>query len=504
MSQDYAILNEYYSQGKYSTLIKEMENPGFKKNAQGYYLLGKSYSKMQEFDKAIDNFSFALKANLEITQETKDIYYYLAQGYYAKSDLTTAIKQFRKSIHLKYMSQMSKYYIAVCYQKLEEYHNAISYFRKIKKRNNDLYQPAQFQLAKIMLDEIEKTPNPKSNIKRYILPALNRTLSINPDSKLASEIQQLIKETQNKYNLNPYKMINGRMVPEKRYTIRFLNSYLYDTNVVNEAENATQRASKKASSIGKTDLTLRYNFIYNQRFSLQPELKGAFTRHFVQNVPQVYRNDNYVIQPKILYGIEHSIHGKIARVELETNYYYQARDVNQIHRLEFFGSSFEYVLGERLEYFKIGETYFKIARKNFTGRSSSVDSYTHTFGLTQTINMPNSHMLLILINIDWLKTYLNTINSTNTYLGRVDYIAPNAFLGCRATGALSASIFDPLELRDGRGLEKNISPSIEIGRSLFSFGELNLKYAYIKNFSQNKTTFQYQKHVATFELNIRF
>lgn len=496
---------ELFSKGQYVSVINKIENNiNLNNSFEGKYLLGLTYAKLQEFDKSSQNFSKSLELNPKIDSIHPDIYYQLAQGLYAQSDLNTSIEYFKKSIQIKYKSAISKYYIAVCYQKLEEFHSSIQYFKKIKKSNHELYQGAQYQIGKIVLEEIEKSAHIKHNVKKYALPALYKSYFLDTQSSVASEILTFIKEVENKYGLNPNRMINGKVLPEKRYTIRWINSYLYDTNVVNEAENATQRASKKASGIGKSDLTLRYTYPLLQRFIFQGELKGTFTHHLVQNVSQVFRNDNYVLQPKGLMGLEYTFLGKVARFELETNYYYQARDVNQIHRLEFFGQSMEYILGNRMEYFSIGESYIKLGRKEFTGRTTSVYSYTNTFGLTQSFKLPNSQMLLLLINCDFLTTYLNLTNSTRTYLTRLDYIVPNLFWSFRGGSALSVSLFDPMALRPGRGLEKNVSPSLELGRNISTFGEINLKYAYTKNFSLNKTTFQYNKHLATLEFILRF
>lgn len=491
-----------YQKGSYINMIKELQ-PLLKNKKQkyhAYYLMGIASNKLQEFKDSVQYFTQALKGE----HLGKDLYFQLAQAHYAMSNLQESIKYFKLSAKNKIMVQMSYYYIGTISKVLENYHQAIKYLKKISKKNKELFQPAQFELGKIIYEEVAKSRNIKKRIQRYVIPQLERAYNIDDSTSLAKEIDVFLKKILDKHDLNPNKMKNGRVISHNYLNLRFNSSIAHDSNVVYEAENATVRASKKASVVAKGDFTFKYKWLFSRRFYIQPELKANYTYHFEQKVPEVFRNDSYMIKPRVQYGIEHLLMDKMARIEIETNYYYQTRDVNQNHRLAFFGSSLEYAIAERIKLMSFGESVFKIGRKEFKGQTVSVDSITNSFSFSQMLGFNGGHLLMFLLNLDFLNVPLNKTNSTNTYLIRTDYILSDFIWGIKFASALSFSVFNPRRLRPGRGYEKNLSPTLELGKTFFNMLDLNLKYTYTKNYSQNKEVNQYVKHLALMELIVKY
>ncbi|MBF0297478.1 MAG: hypothetical protein HQK51_02085 [Oligoflexia bacterium] len=507
---------EIYKKGNYATAVKELDdilgNDQSKAQkthsdkqekeffATAFYLRGLCYSKSQDFDKAIVDFKSALK----LGNIAKDIHYELGQAYYAAQEMEKARNQFKYSAKANYMMTSSLYYLGYISQTLEQYSLALKYYQRINENSEkDIYQAANFQIAEIMLLQAETATDPVESVKEDIIPQFEMAKKIDSKSVLAIEINRRINEIKDKYDLHENKMVNGRTLSPKGYTVSLKESTMYDSNVISEAEQTTQKASFKDTFYLKSDFTAKKRFIFAKRYVTSPTLRLTNNYNAThRGSGDIKKNDAYTINPFIDWQTEHKFGKKMATLTFDFDYNYTAKDVNKESILRFYSRTYSYGVAEKIAFFDIGDTTLKLKRKDYIANTYDTKSNTTSVSLTQNFAFQNKSLLLFLSNADFTTTPRNIDNSQNVYNLRGDYIIPDFYTNYQLSFGLSFTLTDTMKQREARGYEQTINPSTSIARTFAKFFEITFKYDYTKNISKSKVAYQYNKHVVGFDFSI--
>lgn len=146
-----------------------------------------------------------------------------------------------------------------------------------------------------------------------------------------------------------------------------------DNNVTFSPAEQEVAESKKKSSFERLDLMGKYTFYHKNYLSISPELRFNITR-YNNRVPEIYRNDNYVIAPAIRGGYEHTWRNKPATLLVDYDYNDAKRDVNAKKEFDFAFRSHTMMIGERFSYFSRGETTLRLKRRIFDSYLDTSDS----------------------------------------------------------------------------------------------------------------------------------
>ncbi|MBF0362032.1 MAG: tetratricopeptide repeat protein [Oligoflexia bacterium] len=516
-SRDITKVLELYKKGTYATAVNELDEilgKGQSKAnikihdkvekeffATSFYIRGLCYSKSQDFDKAILDF----KAALKLGNVSKDIHYELGQAYYASQDMEKARKSFRASARGNYMMESSLYYLGYISQTLEQYSLALRYYQKVDdKMAKDIYQASNFQIAEIMLLQTEQIKDQiKDRIKEEVIPQFEMARNIDTKSAVAAEISKRINEIKDKHDLHENKMLNGRTLSTKSYTLSFKESTMYDSNVISEAEQPTQKAIFKDTLYLKSDLNAKKRFIFARRYVTNPTMRLTHTYNAShRSSPDIRKNDSYTINPFLDWQIEHKIGSKMATLIADFDYNYMAKDVNKEGTIRFYSRTLTYGVSEKLSIWNIGDTTLKVKRKDYMGNTFDSKSDTTSFSFTQNFAFQNKSLFLLLTNADLTRTPRNIDNSQNVYNLRGDYIIPDFLTNYQLSFGLSLTLTDTMRQRESRGYEQTINPSMGFSRTFANCFEVGFKYDYTKNISKSKVAYQYNKHLVGFEFSV--
>ena len=158
---------------------------------------------------------------------------------------------------------------------------------------------------------------------------------------------------------------------------------------------------------------------------------------------------------------------------------------------------------ESYNYFSTVDTSFKIKRKKFTGENEAISNNTTSISGDQTISLANQHLLIALLEADFINNFNNTITNTDTYLARFDYLVPEIMPKYTLGIALAVTITDTKEQKATRGTELSLNPSIDLSKEINEKMKLSINYDYTKNKSK-LSDYDYKKHVFSTEFRISF
>ena len=468
------------------------------------YLEGVARSRIQEFDLAAESLTKAGMAG----HDAQDLYYELGQALYADNQLEKARAAFIRSNELGYMSSSSLYYMGNISQLLYENDKAVVYFDEILQKEQEdlrLRQIARFQRAEAMLLMAEEKPGIelKNLVEQTLLPQLRRALEEDRKSNIVSDIQVRIVELQEKFGLDPDKMINGRTMSRKRLNFFISQKILSDDNVTLANDQPTVQTVKEGSLISDTTASVDYSWYFLRKFGVTPGLRIQNIHHFERNIPEVYRNDRYSLMPSIRNRYEHTFFGKMASALFDITYDYTAQDKLATQEKSYFSRSLTYSFGQRVKIFDIGDTTLRFRIKKYEAYTENLNNDTFGFSLDQIAILPNSHLLVATFNYDNVDNYNNPSASTASTTLRADYIINNIRPLWNLDFSLSYNALDTKEQSSTRGTEVTLSPSFKITRKLFNKYRLMFRYAYNSKSSES-VNFEYQKNVATFELRYDF
>lgn len=499
---------KHFKSGHYPKALSELESIPASENplSSKAYLAGLSYSRMQEYDKAITQFGIAIREKNTST----DLYYEYGQALYAANELKKARSAFKMSADKNFNRPASLYYIAHISQMLEELDEAKdSYVLLLKDKKSDLKmrQIAQFQLAETLLS-MARVRSSNANdlnrrVERFILPMLNSSYGMDKRSNLAPEINQRISAVMIEFNLDPDLMVNGRRIGPNRYRGYASQKIRLDDNVslVNEENNVQQ--TKKSSFIFETEAYGSYDFVANKRYIFSPEARFTYTQHTNQSDPEVYQNDSFVMNFALKNKYEHKIKDLPASLLFDIDYTRTMKDWQAQKKKEFYAKATTFTIGETFTYFDFGDTTFKLKRKTYTGASEAISNHTTSFSADQTIFFPFQHLLISTFQADFIDNFNAPATNTDTYLFRFDYIIPEVMPTYTLGLALATTMTDTLDQRETRGTEISFNPSIDLAKDLSLNSKISVNYDFTKSKSKDPN-YSYAKNVFTTEYRYSF
>jgi tetratricopeptide (TPR) repeat protein len=496
-----------FKQGHYQKAVEVLEKTDADK-ADGVksYLLGLSYSRLQEYDKAIVHFEKAIKEK----NSNKDIQYEYGQALYAANEIKKAREAFKSSAAIPYNRTASLYYVAHISQMLEEYETAKdNYLLVLKDKDADkkMKQITQFQLSESLLSIArEKTPNAADlsrRVDKYILPIMKTAYKIDLSTQVAFDINNRITELMDEFGLDPDKMANGRRLNPKRYTISVSQKMKFDNNITltNEENNVLQ--TQKESYIFETEAYGKYDFAIKKRFIVSPEMRLIFTEHSDQNSPEVFTNDSFVLNSALKNKYEHIALGRPASLLFDIDYSRTYKDWHQEHSRDLYSNSYTFTLGEGFSYFNFGDTTLRLKRKEYKGENQDINNHTTSFSVDQTAFLPIQHLVIFLFDASFVDNYNNPVTNTNTYLTRIDYLIPEVIPTWTLDIALATTITDTKEQEASRGTEFTLNPSLDFSKDVGKFTKIGFNYDFIKNNSKSPV-YDYSKSVVSTELRFTF
>ncbi|MCR9204826.1 MAG: hypothetical protein NXH75_09625, partial [Halobacteriovoraceae bacterium] len=426
---------------------------------------------------------------------------------YANSELLEARKAFKISSERKFKENSSLYYVAHISQLLEEHKLAkVAYVQLIKNAKDDkkLQQIARFQLSESFLALAENKDDSSRLVEKYVIPALQQAFDTLPKAPLAKDITKRRKEIEKQYGLDPNLMKNGKVLSKQRFNASVSHQFSWDSNITLATDVPTAASLQKDTFIHTTNANFQRLWQVANRYTLTPYVRLSNTYHMDRENGTVHQNDTHTWTAGMRNTHEHKLFNRQANAIFNFDYTYTGRDTNQVKDNVFFARALNFTLGERLRIFGFGPTTFKYSYKDYQGYIATINNKTHSFSVDQIRGLSSGNLLIILFNASIIEQYNNPNASTNNYLTRIDYLMPEILPTYTLSYALSVSLLDTKAQKATRGLEKSITPTIELRKSIHSNLSASLGYDFTKNISKNKASFDYKKHVVRFQLSANY
>ncbi len=502
---------ELFAQGKYQTVIDELkeieqkfsQSKGVSRQLLGFvaYWKGICYNRSQDYPGAIESFDRALSHDYS----PLDLNYEYGQALFASEKLAEARIQFRESLKKKFKRGVSLYYIAFISKELGQNNKAFTFFRAIEKLEEgeafEVRQAAEMQIGDIYLEQVEKRIDAFRTVETYVIPQYERALALNPDSPLGPVIREKIVKLQRKYDLVLFQLRNGRPALIPPYFLRIAQEFGQDTNVTFSPAETTISKSKQASAYSRTDVVGRYTFYVDNYFSIAPEFRANLT-HYFNRVPEIYRNDNYLLAPAIRTAYEHTFRKKPASFLVDYDFSEARRDVNAREEFDFNSRTHAFMVGERFNFFSSGESVARLRYRILDSFLSDSDSTSTSFVFEQVMSL-GSTTLLFYGSYDMMRVK-NEAFDTNALTFRTDLILPRFEDWFTPSLALSLTSTDPINNRSARGRELLLNPSVRLSRTFAQRWRSNLKYEYQRNKSDDKSNFDFTKSIYAVEFEYLF
>lgn len=492
---------KYYQEGLYQKSLKTIRSTKKSKdrklNSAKYYLEGVLLNRLQAYDEAIPVF----KKSISLKNKSKDIYYEYGLALYANSDLEDARNQFLRSAREEFKKNSSLYYVAHISQLLEEHKTAKKYFSiilKNEKENTNLLQVSQFQLAESLMHLAEKREQPKSIVKKYIIPNMQKALKYDPKSKLAREINSRISTLKKKYGLDPNILRNGKTLSPKRWAVSFNHELGYDSNITQATDVPTAAALEKDTFIHNSLLSARYTHSYLNKFTTTPSFRITNSYHTDRETTTVFQNDTRVITGSIANTYEYTFKGKQSSLLYDYNYTYTGRDVLATKNVSLFAQSQTFLLGNSIVHKDNSTTTVKVQYRDYQAYLPSLNNKTKIFSIDHFMITKGGSFLIFLYQGDFVDSYNAPNNSTNNHYFRVDYIISEIFPTYSLNSSLGVSLLDTKAQSATRGTEKTFVPSVELRKRINKKVQAKIGLDYTKNSSLDKNNFDYSK------VNVRF
>lgn len=495
-----------FGEGKYQSTAEELTAIEAKeKNKQklGFiaYWKGICYNRLQDFGESIKSF----KTALALEYAPMDIHYEYGQALFAAEKMNDARLQFRESVKRKFKRGVSLYYIGYISKEMGERKKAFTFFRAIDKlppeEAVEVKQASEMQIGDIYLEQAEKHPDAFRSVESIVIPQYEKAMEVDKESALAPQIKEKITSLQMKYDLILFKLRNGRPTLNPPYFLRLAQEFGQDSNVTFAPADTTISSSKQASGYSRTDMVGRYTFYVRDFFSIAPEFRFNNTYYF-NRVPEIYRNDNYVMAPALRTAFEHSIWKKPASFLLDYDFNEARRDVNAQKKLEFSSRSHTFMVGERFNYFGLGESILRLRYRMLDSYLDTSDSKQISLVYEQIMSF-QVNTLLLYASYDRMRVEDETFD-TNSFTVRGDLIMGRVKDWFTPSVGLALTSTDPINNQAARGRELLFNPSARIARTFKKNWRANIKYEYQKNNSKDTANFAYKKSIYAFELEYLF
>jgi tetratricopeptide (TPR) repeat protein len=503
---------DYFSQGKYGATRSSLNAlAGTLRTGRGNktliglvsYWTGITANRQQEYAEAIE----AFEQSLAVDYRPKDIYYEYGQALFAADKLREAQSAFRESVKRGHKRAVSLYYLGFISQTLGDNKRAVTFYRAIqrlpKQEQDDTVQAAEMQVGDIYLTQAEKHPDAFRAVDTYVIPQYERAIEMDPDSKLAGEMRTKIIGLQQKYELVLFQMRNGRRTSVPPYFLRLSQDLTMDSNPVFAADETTNTESKQSSLVSKTEAQGRYTFYHKNIMSFSPELRMNYLRH-LKREPEIYRNDSWALLPSLRTSYEHSIGKKPASFLADFDYVYTHRDVNGEEDLVFNSRAQTLMIGERIQgLLSSGDTTFRLRVRNFESYNPDSDSKGLGVGFDQIVPTKSGNLFIFVVNYDQTRVESDVFDSNTLFL-RADVILP-VWKKWQITPqfGFGLTLNDPMN-DESRGTETTLNPSMRLSKQFWKRYRVSFHADHIRNDSDNKESFAYQKTFYGFELEYIF
>ena len=464
--------------------------------AAAAYLSGVSFSKFNQQNKSLKELNRSIKYNFKNPQ----VYFEKAKILLSMDRLDESYANFKKSSSLNNQKTLSVYYQGWIKEIQGDYKTALLHYDNLLSNSEisaDTVQSVQIRRAEIY-DKISQNTSVDSRKRNaifknsVILPA-KRAINLDPSSTNAKRLREFLQKLEQKYGLPslvPFKI--GSMGHYLR-----LNQYLsYNTNVTSLPEEISEY---RDSWLMNTIFVYKHFFSSKKGFRHTPEIRINYTTHFEKNIPTIYAEDMFVVGPSLRNSFQHKLWGRPSSFSFDIETSYTAKDVNQDQSTEYFSRSLKLNIGESLKILKYGSTNFKLRQDFRNYFDSSLDSKTFTLFVNQLVGLKNNRTISLIANADFTSTN-TSLNDTNSYMLRADYLHPKLIGNWELQTALTFLGRDTLEQSEIRGFETNISYEMEWRRKFYKEFEFAFNYNYAINSSKDKENFSYDKHVIALEL----
>ena len=496
-----------FKQGNYPAAAAILEKLNTTDSSESRsYLLGLTYARMQEYDKAIAAFEKAINEK----NTSKDLHYEYGQALYAANELKKARTAFKTSAELAYNKPASLYYIAHISQILEEFDISREYYLLVlKEKETDLKmkQIAQFQLAETLLSIArEKSPTPDDlnrRVERFILPMMRTAQKVDLSTPVAYDITNRLNELMQEFSLDPDQMANGRRLNPKRLSGYVLQKMKFDDNISNVSEENNVTQSRKESFIFESEAYIKNDFSFNKRYIVSPEARLTYIQHSDQSSPEVYTNDSTVLNLALKNKYEHTWMEKPASLIFDVDYSRTYKDWQLRRSRDIYANAVTFTLGESFSFFSFGDSTVKLKRKDYKGENAAISNKTTSLTFDQTAFLPTQHLVIFLFDASFIDNFNNSATNTNTFLARVDYLIPEIYPTWTLDIAFAGTITDTKAQKATRGTEKTLNPSLDLSKELNKNWKIGFNYDFTKN-SSNDPSYDYSKSVFTTELRFSF
>ena len=492
----------HYKEGKYLKALVALEEIRADREFESTraYLSALCYKNLQNFEKSILFFKKAVK----LKHKAQELMYEYGQVLYGANELEKAQRAFRISFEQGYKKSFSLYYQAHIGELLDQPGKTKANYLKLvkdEKADKNLRQVALFRLGELIFGYTRNKFKAINYIEKYVVPLMNKAIEVDPDSKVATEIEQRLDEILLEFNIHPLMMVNGRRLGKEGKNLNFIAKVKRDDNVTQETDSAGSSSGATYFDSFIYDLTLdwSYRWILKKRFVLTPELNLNFVQYSDDVNAEVFQNNSYSIAPAFRTSTEHTFFGKRASFLLDWEYNYTARDKESKEERDFYGRSQTIVVGQRVRFMPNGDSTFRLKFKSYTNYLTSQNSSTNTFVFDQIYVRSNGHILIYLFNLDMTKVEDETY-STNSYLNRIDYLLPSFYGGLSLNFNTSLTLLDTKLQKETRGMEKTLGLGVKISKRMGKKIKLSVFYDYTKNTSKDAENYSYTKNVYGLEL----
>ncbi len=462
-----------------------------------FYWKAISYKNLQDYVQSINYFRKAIG----FYYDGEDLFYEYAQVLYASEQLKKARAAFSLSIKNKYKIAVSYYYVGDISQKLGEYKMALKAFHAIEdlpsEEISEILQPALLQIADIYYTFAKEKENLLESIEDYVIPQYEKALNVAPLSNLAPEIQTKIKEIQALFEVEVFRMRNGRPSLFPRNFVKLNAGVNYDTNVTLASNDTQSTQSDQGSPYLSTSVYARKMFYPNKRHSFSPELRFNYNKYTNTN-ENVQINTGYTLAYGLRNTYEHTLKNAPASFLYEWDYSTSKRDEGSDGTLDNFNSTNSFTIGERYNFLKCGESVLKYRYKTTTFEEEDSNSVSHTLSFEQVFKLEKGYTTIGYFSFDTLDVQNSTYNS-DAYTAKVDLVFPQTTADKIWSASFAVVFTNPVNQIDDRGIETSLTPGLTFSKIYNRKFRGNLNYSYTTN-SSKSVDYNYNKHLITYNL----
>jgi tetratricopeptide (TPR) repeat protein len=495
-----------YKDGDYKSAVKLLDsipkNSKMSDKVMAKYWSAICLVKMQRFEQANKKFNEILFVN----DLPDDYYFEFGKSLYAVNEIELAEKMFKQSILRGHEQFSSAYYLGHIKELLGEDKLALNYYSEIvndyKTPSATIQQSAFYKKGEIIVSTIpKKGATARDKIRTLAVPQYISGIELDDTLPLAKKMKQKVNSLYRQYWLgafSPYRRVKANQ-------LKFNQSFLYDTNVTMESDNASSGSSSDSSApASKSQLIYKYSDTLGKQVFGKTSLRLNWDYYLDRENSDIYQNDSFSIAPSFNGMFRNYIFNNPGELLVGVDYNYSMRDFEAKDQLSYYGQSATFFIGEKFSLFDFGKSVFKFKTKLFYSYDKTLDSKTFTLFFNQYYSKLISKMLLFTFNADFSFVEDSSL-STNSFMLRCDYIHPK-FYHSRVVlhSGLGVSFTDTKEQSSTRGVETNLSPFTKVSYNFNKYINVSGKYTYTKNISKNKTVYDYSKHVALFELETKY